>query len=74
MDKYEIRNDAEFIVLKLNTSPLLKGSYFINVICFGDVEQKYYDFKMKVRKLKVCTSGKDNNYRGLLVIKHEWNN
>jgi lipopolysaccharide transport system ATP-binding protein len=72
MDKYEIKNHKNFIILHLEKIPILKGEYIMNVACWGDIEQNHYDYKPRYKKLIVHSTGKRNNYRGCLDIDHEW--
>lgn len=74
MDDYWISENIDNVILKFEKLTLLKGSYFINVVCFGDVEQKYYDFRPKFRKIEIFSNGKANRYRGFFDIAHEWIN
>jgi len=72
MDKIKIDKKSKRINLRINCLPLLKGSYYLNVACFGDTEQTYYDIKHKFRKINVFSTGIKKNYKGLCFIDHEW--
>lgn len=73
MDDITVANKSGSIILHFDSIPVLKGDYFINVACWRDIEQNYYDFKPKYRNLRIVTSGKKNKYRGFCDINHEWN-
>lgn len=72
MDNYIIQKDAKKILIHFKSLPILKGEYFLNVVCFGDIEVQYYDFKPKCKMLNIHSVGIKNNYRGFLDVSHEW--
>jgi ABC-type polysaccharide/polyol phosphate transport system ATPase subunit len=72
MDEHEIKKDKKSILIHFDSLSILKGDYFLNVACWGDIERIHYDFKPKCKVLKVFSSGIKNNYRGFCDIKHEW--
>ncbi|OGI27397.1 MAG: hypothetical protein A2359_01150 [Candidatus Moranbacteria bacterium RIFOXYB1_FULL_43_19] len=73
MDEYSIPPNAEYIDLSFDSIPLLKGNYFLNCICFGKIEEKYYDFVEKAKKFQVFSVNEKNRYRGAIDVKHYWN-
>jgi lipopolysaccharide transport system ATP-binding protein len=70
MDKYKIVGDR--VSIEFKDIPLLKGGYYINVVCFGKFEEKYYDFKAKYKSFQVYPSGDSVLYRGMVKLVHEW--
>jgi len=72
MDEYNMNVNSKNIILKFKKLSLLKGAYSINAICFGDIEQAYYDFKPKFKILEVYSKGKNSKYRGFFDMEHEW--
>lgn len=72
MDKILIGKNNQFVILHLDTLPLLNGEYLMNVACWGEIEQEHYDYKPGCKTLKMYASGNKNNYRGFFDIKHEW--
>lgn len=72
MDKYSIDQKKGCITLAFDSLPILKGDYYLNVVCFGEVEQEYYDVKPKYKNLRIYTSGHKYQYRGFLDIEHTW--
>lgn len=72
MDEYKIEKQSKYITLHFDEIPILKGEYFMNVACWGTIEQNHYDYKPKCKVLKMFSSGVKNKYRGLCDIKHEW--
>jgi len=74
MDNFRIENDSSLLNLYFDSLPILRGTYYLNAVCFGQVEQTCYDLKLKFKTLKVFSSGLKNKYRGLFDIKHKWKN
>jgi ABC-type polysaccharide/polyol phosphate transport system ATPase subunit len=72
MDDYIIGNNSNNVSIFFNAIPFLSGNYFLNVVCFGDVEQEYYDVRPKLKSLKIFSSGKKQHYRGVLALEHKW--
>jgi len=72
MDKYKIGRIKDCITLSFDSLPLLKGNYYLNVVCFGKEEQSYYDLSNKIKVFKVFPILESNNYRGVVSIKHQW--
>lgn len=72
MDNYKIENDDKFVILSMDSVPLLKGIYFIKCVCFGKIEEKYYDFIEKAKVFQVFPSSETSNYRGVVNIDHNW--
>jgi ABC-type polysaccharide/polyol phosphate transport system ATPase subunit len=71
-DEYVINKSSREIFLHFDELSILKGEYFINVSCFGKEEQLNYDFKPKLKILKIFSSGIKNNYKGVLCANHKW--
>jgi len=72
MDNYVINKNSKTINVHFDNLSILKGEYFLNVVCFGDYEPKYYDFKPKCKMLTMYSVGVKNNYRGFLYVPHDW--
>ena len=72
MDGYKIPADAQSLLLCLPCPPFLRGRYSINVICFGDFEQAYYDLKPQYKGFEIFSLGEKQNYRGVVDLVHEW--
>ena len=72
MDEYNIAPKSGHITLHFDKLLVLKGEYFMNVVCFGDNEVNYYDFKPKEKILKIYSVGKSGKYKGFLDIPHSW--
>jgi len=72
MDNYSIMEDVRVITVHFNSLPILKGEYFLNVVCFGNVEVEYYDFKPRCKELIMHSMRIKNNYRGFLDVPHKW--
>jgi len=72
MDNFKINKNSGFLNLRFDRLPILKGIYYLNVVCFGDAEQTCYDLKLKYKILRIFSSGLRSKYRGLIDIKHEW--
>src|ERR1035437_508638 len=43
MDNFKIRGDH--VTIHFDSFPVLTGEYYIDVVCFGDIENSYYDLK-----------------------------
>jgi len=74
MDSIKISKKKGELVLQLDSLPVLKGNYYLNIACFGDNEKIYYDVKTKFIAVSIFSRGATNNYRGLVYIKHKWIN
>jgi len=72
MDKFLIKNHKNSIVLRFKEMPILKGSYYLNVVCFGNIEHDYYDLRTNFREVEFLSDGIKNNYKGFVDIEHEW--
>lgn len=72
MDNFIIDLKLQQVVLYFESFPVLKGDYYLNVVCFGDFEQEYYDIKPHYKNLKIYTSGQKYRYRGFLDVDHSW--
>lgn len=72
MDNFIIDPASGQITLNFVSLPVLKGDYYLNIVCFGEVEQEYYDVKPHYKNLKIYTSGQKYRYRGFLDIDHTW--
>lgn len=71
-DNVILSKNSEHVVLVLHKVPLLKGSYFVKLVCFGEDEQKYFDFVNDAGNFKMFSHSKNKNYRGLVDIEHQW--
>jgi ABC-type polysaccharide/polyol phosphate transport system ATPase subunit len=72
MDKYRLSSDSGYTTLFFNSIPLLKGNYYLNCVCFGKVEEKYYDFIKKAKTFQIFPTVETNRYRGIVNIEHQW--
>jgi len=72
MDKFMIDKNKKSVILRIDNLPILKGNYYLNVACFGDTENTYYDIKQKYLDVKIFTKGRESEYRGICNIEHEW--
>lgn len=72
MDGISIDKKKGTIRLKIEKLPLLKGDYFINIICFGVNEALPYDFVSKAAYIFISPSGSAGSYRGIVNIDHAW--
>ncbi len=72
IDKSPVYRNDNFVVLSIDELSLLKGEYFINVTCFGEVAEHVYDFKPKCKILTIYSTGTANKHGGFFLIKHEW--
>ncbi len=74
MDDIEVRGDKTELTLAFDSLPLLQGEYFVNVACWGHIEQRHYDFKPSYATLKFFAKGVKSKYRGFVDIPHKWIN
>ncbi len=74
MDNFKIKEDNNTLILHFDKILILKGSYYLNIACFGKEEIVYYDIKQRFKKLEIFTPGLKGNYRGLCDFEHEWRN
>lgn len=73
MDKVKVRHTAKgSVVLRFDSLPILNGSYFMNIVCFGNDESVPYDFKPKALNFSVSNVGASQTYRGVVAIDHSW--
>ncbi|NIM46569.1 MAG: ATP-binding cassette domain-containing protein [Candidatus Aenigmarchaeota archaeon] len=70
MDSYKIKRN--FAEVQFNNFPLLKGAYYINVVCFGEMEERYYDFKDKIKTFQIFPTAETSRYRGVVNVNHRW--
>jgi ABC-type polysaccharide/polyol phosphate transport system ATPase subunit len=73
MDGYIPDLNSGILTLSLDALHLIQGIYFIRCVCFGEVEQEYYDFIDKAKIFQVFSKGVENQYRGVLRVDHSWN-
>lgn len=71
MDKV-IVSETDQISFYIKDLPLLQGNYYLDVFCFGRVEQDVFDHKDKMLTLRVFPMEKNSKYRGMVNIKHIW--
>ncbi len=70
MDNFKItRNNVDLIMKKI---PLLTGAYYVNVVCFGKVEARPFDFKVRVISFRIFPKESIEKARGILYIPHIW--
>jgi vacuolar-type H+-ATPase subunit I/STV1 len=72
MDSYLINKNSKSVTLHLNSIPILKGEYFLNVACADSTGGVNYDFKPKCKTLRIYSRRLDNKYVGILNIEHKW--
>lgn len=72
IDKHAIRESQNEVKLTLNQLPLLKGAYYLNIVCFGKQETQYFDFKPKIRSFNILVPADIPAYRGMYTIEHKW--
>jgi len=60
------------ISLIFDRVPFLNGLYFVNITLFGKNNSVIFDFKPKIGKFRIFTSGRESKYRGHLNLKHNW--
>lgn len=72
MDDFIVDLNKRRITIKFDSMPILQGSYFINIACWGEIEQAHYDFKPRCRVLKFFSKGKRGMYRGFCDVNHQW--
>lgn len=72
MDNHVVDIERETVTLQFDTLPILKGDYYLNVVCFGDVEEQYYDVKPRYKNIRMYTTGHKYRYRGFLDMDHKW--
>jgi hypothetical protein len=72
MDNFNIDSNATSVTMRIKKLPILKGKYFLNVVCFGNQENKFHDAKFKFRKIVVFSKGAKNRYAGICDIEHMW--
>ncbi|PIZ00658.1 ABC transporter ATP-binding protein [bacterium (Candidatus Howlettbacteria) CG_4_10_14_0_8_um_filter_40_9] len=71
MDDFKIL-DNNAIELEIEKLDLLSGLYFVNAVCFGEIEEKFYDFKDKIVSFRMFPTVKTNKYRGIMNVEHKW--
>ncbi|HHX58659.1 MAG TPA: ABC transporter ATP-binding protein [Candidatus Moranbacteria bacterium] len=72
MDDIEVQDNKTELTLAFDSLPLLEGEYFVNIACWGAVEQSHYDFKPNYATLKFFAKGRKGKYRGFVDIPHKW--
>jgi ABC-2 type transport system ATP-binding protein len=70
MDGHKIIGDSVEIIF--DELQLLKGTYYVNVVCFGDFEEKFYDFKSSFGTFRVFPTVENDKYRGIINLSHTW--
>ncbi|KKR22186.1 MAG: hypothetical protein UT50_C0001G0098 [Candidatus Moranbacteria bacterium GW2011_GWA2_39_41] len=71
-DRFEIKRDCKEITLYFESMPVLKGDYYLNIACFGNMLESHYDFKPRCKIVKFYSDISKDSYRGVCDIKHEW--
>lgn len=74
MDEYQLDRSSDKVRLVIDKLPLLKGNYYLNVVCFGTAEFSRFDYAPNCRTIKVYASGVKGNYRGVCDVEHQWLN
>jgi ABC-2 type transport system ATP-binding protein len=72
MDGFKLESGKNSITLRIDKLPLLNGTYYINIVCFGKDEFIPYDFASRVLDFQVHNTGAAANYRGIVNLKHGW--
>lgn len=72
MDNSGISGDKHSITLYFPEFPVLTGDYYIDLVCFGEFEQNYFDYKPRFKEFRMLANGINVNYRGVCDFKHEW--
>lgn len=72
IDEFEIKRNKNSVSLCIDSLPVLKGEYFVNVTLYGKAVEILYDFKAKCKTIKVYSFGNKSEYGGLFFIEHEW--
>lgn len=70
MDHVKVVNDT--IDLLFPAVDLLPGAYYINAVCFGEDESKYYDFVYKAKSIQIYPHDLRALYRGVIFMPHQW--
>ncbi len=70
MDHFEILGDM--VDLAFPVVDLLPGAYYLNVVCFGQDESKYYDFAYKIKTIQIYPHELRTLYRGVIFMPHQW--
>ncbi len=65
---------SDMINLEIANLELLPGRYYINLVCFGNNEQSFYDFKNHILEFRIVADSPLNRYRGVIYFKHDWEN
>lgn len=72
MDDIDVQKDKTCLTLSFDSLPILQGDYFVNIACWGSIEQSHYDFKPRHATLKFFSKGTKGKYRGFFDIPHKW--
>lgn len=51
---------------------ILPGSYYLNAVCFGEIEQNYYDFKPRIIEFRTFADKPVSQHRGHIYLTHKW--
>lgn len=71
MDNFKLLK-SDIVELEIEKLELLSGLYYINAICFGEVEERFYDFKDKIISFKIFPTIETSKYRGIINLNHRW--
>jgi ABC-2 type transport system ATP-binding protein len=72
MDSVDIDPDKHSVTLSIDPMPLQNGTYYVNVICFGDDERDPFDYHERVAKFQVDDPSSNDEHRGVLNVGHTW--
>ena len=72
MDNFVVNAGGRSVNISFPNIPLLKGIYYVNATIFGVENTVVIDFKPKISSFTVFSSGKNNQYNGILSIDHQW--
>ncbi|MBE0428412.1 MAG: ABC transporter ATP-binding protein [Thermoleophilia bacterium] len=70
IDGHKIRKDK--IEMTLPQIPLLQGGYYLNVACFGDIEQSLFDLRKRARTFQIFPAEANSEYKGIVNLEHKW--
>ncbi len=75
MDEYRVDFEKKHgeVIIEFEFMPILQGEYYVNIACWGNVEQNHYDFLPRCKTLMFFAIGNKRRYRGFFDISHKWN-
>jgi len=72
MDKFKINKNKGTVQFVIENTPLLTGTYSININCFGSNENVIYDYVAEIAKFEIFNKEPEDQYRGIINLKHSW--